>query len=221
MVWHNDEPLEDAGRIRHAANLVVERFGDEGLVFDPATQSAHHLSSPAFWVFGEVDRLGSSDLPELLGLATTSDSFDSSSIKHAVSDLLAAGILQSEQTSQLPTFGQSSDESAQPRNLHINHFAGDQLERRRLLQSGIAMAAGATLISTLVLPTPSYAESTCTQATGTFCAAGDSNPPGGGGDGKCCASRCCCQFINSGGGTSRQCLTTGACLTKTPPGICA
>lgn len=186
------------------AGLLVERVGDETVIYDTETKQAHCLKPLAAFVFEAAD--GSSDAARVAALATErlGERIDSTQVLDAVAQLEQVGLLAS------PLVVVASDE---------------RISRRAAVKRIGAFGAAATsipLVMSIVAPAAAFASGVPTGCTGcnknTDCVSGhccQSNA------GKSCNQNCCvgnnnsCHFVTSGGT-----LTCTVCLSQTGCGAC-
>ena len=135
--WESEvKPLARSG-------VIARPVGDEVVVYDPATHTAHCLNRTAAIVFGAAD--GHTSLASLAARLTEEGAVDSPEdvVWAALESLEQANLLEGRLPSR-PT----------------------SLSRRRAMQRvGLGVAALAPVVMSLVVPTPAEAANTCIPAT--------------------------------------------------------
>lgn len=136
--------------MHHPTRLIVERLGDETLVYDPATDRAHALDRAASAVWRTAPDAGTAD-----AIAAAAD-LPIDVVESTLADLADRGLL--------------STASGRTRREHL----------RTAALAGATLAAAAPVIRTIVAPTAAQAStrlpsgSPCT--TGAECQSGVCNP---------------------------------------------
>jgi hypothetical protein len=119
--------------------LLVRAVGDELVIYDPASHTAHHLNRRAAAVFQAADGRTSRDA--IAARLADDDAADEAAVSLALEQLDSAGLLEPMPSTRV--------------------FPS---RRDALLKLGLGAASLAPIVTSLAIPTPAEAAATCVQA---------------------------------------------------------